>query len=87
MNDVYITAQGVFLPGEPIENEFMPTSTDIKKIKNNTKNAEILKVSRGIELYHSRDLEFNRPKASLIYKVRFPNNVNSLDNAVLMDYT
>ena len=47
----------------------MPTSTDIKHIRNESENAEILKDSKGIKLYHSRDLEFSRPKASLIYKV------------------
>ncbi|MBC8311356.1 MAG: insulinase family protein [Candidatus Marinimicrobia bacterium] len=69
----------------PSANQFMPTSTDIKQIKNNSENAEILKDAKGIKLYHSRDLEFNRPKASLIYKVRFPQNIVSLNNAVLMD--
>jgi insulysin len=69
----------------PSANQFMPSSTDIKYIKNNNTNAEILKDSRGIKLYHSRDLEFNRPKASLIYKVRFPENIVSLNNTVLMD--
>jgi len=69
----------------PLANKFMPSSTDIKKIKNYSENAEILENSRGMKLYHSRDLEFNRPKASLMYKVRFPSNITSLKNAVLMD--
>jgi len=69
----------------PLENKFMPSSTDIKELKNISENAEILIDSRGIKVYHSRDLEFNRPKASLTYKIRFPKNIVSLHNAVLMD--
>ena len=63
----------------------MPTSTDIKLVKNASENAKMLKDTRGMKLYHSRDLEFNRPKASLNYKVRFPEKIVSLENAVLMD--
>ena len=70
----------------PTENKFMPTSTDIKKIKNLSDNAEILKDSRGIKLYHSRDLEFNRPKASLTYKIRFPKNIVSLLSLKFINY-
>ena len=69
----------------PSANQFMPSSTDIKEIKNSSESAEILKDVKGVKLYHSRDLEFNRPKASLVYKVRFPDNIISLENAVLMD--
>ena len=69
----------------PSANQFMPSSIDIKHIKNKGEHSETLKDSRGIKLYHSRDLEFNRPKASLIYKVRFPDNIISLGNAVMMD--
>ena len=69
----------------PSANQFMPTSTDIKLVKNASENAKMLKDTRGMKLYHSRDLEFNRPKASLNYKVRFPEKIVSLENAVLMD--
>ena len=58
---------------------------NINYVKNKSENAEILLNSKGIKIYHSRDLVFNRPKASLIYKVRFPDNIVSLKNAVLMD--
>ena len=69
----------------PSANQFMPTSTDIKAIKNKSENATTLRDTRGMKVYHSRDLEFNRPKASLNYKVRFPEKIISLENAVLMD--
>ena len=69
----------------PSANQFMPQSIQIKEIKNSSSYAELLHSTRGMKIYHSRDLEFNRPKASLKYKIRFPETINSLNNSVLMD--
>jgi len=89
VNDDYY--QSLFNPQKFVElkmltaNQFMPTSIDIRPIKNKNENAILIRNSGGMKLYHSRDLEFDRPKASLIYKLRFPENILSLENAVLMD--
>jgi len=66
-------------------NPFMPTSIAISPFNNKSENAILIRNSGGMKLYHSRDLEFDRPKASLIFKVRFPESIVSLKNAVLMD--
>jgi insulysin len=68
----------------PTANPFMPTSTGIYNLKNGNE-IELIQNSGGLKLYHSRDSDFNRPKASLKYKVNFSNKINSLENAVLMD--
>mgnify|MGYP001411845356 FL=1 len=67
----------------PIENPFMPTSTDIIQNNDNKNISEIIYDIKGMKVYHSRDLEFNRPKAKLIYNIFINEDLMSLENYLL----
>jgi len=59
MNDVYITAQGVFLPGEPIENEFIEDYLGLINGKPSRTKKRILKQNGIQSRYYSIDKNQN----------------------------
>ena len=67
----------------PVPNRFMPKSIDIIPNKNKPQNSEIIYDIKGMEVYHSRDLEFDRPKAKLIYNISINKNLMTLENYLL----
>jgi len=67
----------------PTENPFMPTSTDIIQNDVNKEISELIYDIKGMKVYHSRDLDFNRPKAKLIYNIFINENLMSLENYLL----
>ena len=67
----------------PVANPFMPTSTDIIPTLNNKNNSELIYDIRGMKVHYSRDLEFNRPKAKLIYQIWISDELMSLENFLL----
>ena len=46
---------------------------------------ELILAEEGLELYHAEDFEFLRPKATLHFKLRFPEEMMSLRRKVLLD--
>ena len=67
----------------PVANPFMPTSTNIISTLNNKSNSELIYDIRGMKVYYSRDLEFDRPKAKLIYHICISDELMSLENFLL----
>ena len=67
----------------PIENQFMPSSTDIIQNDDNENIAKLIYDIKGMKIYHSRDLDFNRPKAKLIYNIFINEDLMSLENYLL----
>ena len=61
----------------------MPSSTDIIQNDNNKDFAELIYDIKGMKVYHSRDLDFNRPKAKLIYNIFINEDLMSLENYLL----
>ena len=70
----------------PEPNPFMPREAAIlgRELKEGIKPTKVVE-EEGLVLYHSEDFEFLRPKASLIYKLRFPRHKINLKYKVLLD--
>jgi insulysin len=70
----------------PEPNPFMPRETAIpdRQLKDGVKPSKVVD-EEGLVLYHSEDFKFLRPKASLIYKIRFPREKINLRYKVLLD--
>ena len=67
----------------PVENPFMPTSTEVLPKLNSKDTADLIYNIPGMDVYYSRDLEFNRPKAKLIYNIFISDELMSLENYLL----
>jgi insulysin len=70
----------------PEPNPFMPREAKIpdRELKDGVRPSKILD-EKGLVLYHSEDHEFLRPKATMIFQIRFPKDKINLRYKVLLD--
>ena len=69
----------------PNKNNYLPEKANLIPIVDNKSNIPTLLIdSKGLKIYHGRDIDFQRPKASYLYKIFFPKEFSELDNQVLM---
>ena len=69
----------------PDPNPYLPKNANLLSESNNgSPHPILLEDSRGVELYWGIDTDFQRPKASYIYKIHVPNKFTDLQSYVLM---
>jgi len=67
----------------PSANPFMPTSTDIVSMKEDSDDVNLVYDIKGMKIYHSRDIDLKRPKAKLLYDIWLSKDLLSLKNYLL----
>jgi len=68
----------------PEENIFIPENIDLLKLTNNQK-PELLKRSKGLDIWYSADTSFGTPKANLFVTIRSPATTQSSENLNLTE--
>jgi len=68
----------------PEENIFIPENIELLKLTNN-KKPELLKRSKGLDIWYSADTSFGTPKANLFVTIRSPATMKSPNNLNLTE--
>jgi len=68
----------------PEANIFIPENIELLKLTNN-KKPELLKRSKGLDIWYSADTSFGTPKANLFVTIRSPATMQSADNLNLTE--